>query len=158
MQIIKVKFLKDGQETGRPYTYFSNDVVAVGDIVQINESAKGVVVEIDVPEIEIESFKDKVKMIIGKVAETDESYRIVNIKDINTGFSRIDGRYPLRIGRICKKPIPFYPYIDYLKNADCGDYSGFTLHISTVQNHEEVGNKIIVTTQNSIYEFEKVEV
>lgn len=67
--IVKVKFLKDGQETGRPYTYFSNDVVAVGDTVQINESAKGTVVEIDVPEIEIADFKDKVKTIVGKVVE-----------------------------------------------------------------------------------------
>lgn len=65
--IVKVKFLKDGQETGGPYTYFSNDVVAVGDTVQINESAKGVVTDIDVPEIEIEDFKDKVKTIIGKL-------------------------------------------------------------------------------------------
>ena len=69
MQIIKVKFLKDGQETGRPYTYFSNEVVAVGDTVQINESAKGAVTEVDVPESEIEAFKDKVKTIVGKVVE-----------------------------------------------------------------------------------------
>ena len=65
--IIKVKFLKDNQPTGRPYSYYSNDVVAVGDTVQINESAKGVVAEIDVPEIEIEAFKDKVKTIVGKL-------------------------------------------------------------------------------------------
>ena len=155
--IIKVKFLKDNQPTGRPYSYYSNDVVAVGDTVQINESAKGVVAEIDVPEIEIEAFKSSVKTIVGKVVETVESYRIVNIKDVNTGLPRMDGRYPLRIGRICKKPTPFCPYIDYLKNADGSDYSGYSLHISTVQNHEEIGNKVIVTTKNSIYEFEKVE-
>ena len=67
--IIKVKFLKDNQPTGRPYSYYSNDVVAVGDMVQINESAKGVATDVDVPESEIEAFKDKVKTIVGKVVE-----------------------------------------------------------------------------------------
>lgn len=69
MQLIKVKFLKEGQPQGRSYTYYSNDLVFVGDMVQINASTKGIVVEIDVKESEIESFKDKVKTIIGKVNE-----------------------------------------------------------------------------------------
>ena len=67
--IIKAKFLKDNQTTGRPYSYYSNDVVAVGDTVQINETAKGIVTEVDVPESEIADFKDKVKTIVGKVVE-----------------------------------------------------------------------------------------
>ncbi len=65
--IVKVKFLKDGQPSGRAYTYFSNEVVAVDDTVQINESAKGVVTEVDVPGSEIEAFKDKVKTIVGRL-------------------------------------------------------------------------------------------
>ena len=67
--IVKVKFLKDNQPIGRPYSYYSNEVVAVGDIVQINESAKGVVTDVDVPEIEIEDFKESCKQIIGRVVD-----------------------------------------------------------------------------------------
>lgn len=69
MQLIKVKFLKGEVPSGRPYTYYSNELVKPGDLVQINESAKGVVTDIDVQEEEIEAFKDKVKTIKGKVVE-----------------------------------------------------------------------------------------
>lgn len=72
MNLIKVKFLKNDVLVGRAYTYWSNEQVAVGDIVQINESTKGQVVEIDVSEEEIESFKDKVKSIIGKENKKSE--------------------------------------------------------------------------------------
>lgn len=73
MQIIKVQFLKGDVPNGRAYTYFSNDVVSIGDLVQINSSAKGIVTEVDVPEREIEAFRDKVKTIAGKVvAESKE--------------------------------------------------------------------------------------
>ena len=65
MQIIKVKFLKNDIPQGRPYTYFSNDIVQPGDLVKINEQANGVVVEVDVPEDEIKDFRDKVKFIHG---------------------------------------------------------------------------------------------
>lgn len=71
-QIIKVKFLKDGQPQGRPYSYYSNEIVKVGDLVKINEQANGVVTEVDVPEKEIESFKDKCKFIHGKAEEVKE--------------------------------------------------------------------------------------
>lgn len=83
--IIKVKFLKEGQPSGRAYTFFSNEVVAVGDIVQINESAKGVVTEVDVPESEIEAFKDKVKTIVGKVTSNTLG-KIISIEEI-TGIN-----------------------------------------------------------------------
>ena len=89
--IVKVKFLKDGQETGRPYTYFSNDVVAVGDMVQINESAKGVVTEVDVPESEIADFKDKVKTSGGKVVE--EEYNASKSIDAQEKYCAEEG-YP----------------------------------------------------------------
>jgi hypothetical protein len=72
MKLIKVKYLKDGNPSGRGYTYFSPEEVVVGDEVQINESAKGIVIEINVPEEEIESYKDKVKSIIGKVVVSEE--------------------------------------------------------------------------------------
>lgn len=71
MQIIKVKFSNNGFPIGRAYTYYSKDNVEVGDLVQINSSSKGVVTEIDVPEEEIASYKDKVKFIYGKVDLTE---------------------------------------------------------------------------------------
>ncbi len=69
MQVIKVKFLKFGKPLGREYTYFSSVDVVVGDTVQINTSATGVVTAVDVSENEIAPYKDKVKTIIGKVEE-----------------------------------------------------------------------------------------
>ena len=78
LNIIKVKFLKDGQPSGRAYTYFSEKPVAVDDKVQINSQAVGVVTEIDVQEEEIAEYKDKVKFIHGKyvepVVEKGEAY------------------------------------------------------------------------------------
>lgn len=69
MQIIKVRFLKNGTPSGMAYTYFSNEVVAVGDLVKVNEQAKGIVAEIDVPEDVIKDFREKVKFIYGKIEE-----------------------------------------------------------------------------------------
>lgn len=34
-----------------------------------------------------------------------ETYRVVSITD-RKGNPRIEGRYPLRVGRMCKKPTP----------------------------------------------------
>lgn len=68
-QIIKVRFLKDGKPAGMNYTYFSENPVAIGDIVKVNEQAKGIVTDIDIPEEDIVGFKDKVKFIHGRVEE-----------------------------------------------------------------------------------------
>lgn len=72
MQIIKIKFLKDGIPVGKDYTYYSAVEVVPGNIVQINSSAKGVVVEVDVPEAEIEAYRDKVKTIVGLAEKENE--------------------------------------------------------------------------------------
>ena len=73
MQIIKVQFLKGETPSGKAYTYFSNEEVSPGDMVQINSSAKGIVTVVNIPENEIEAFRDKVKSIVGKVvAESKE--------------------------------------------------------------------------------------
>jgi len=66
MYLIKVRFLKDGIASGRDYTYWCPEEVAVCDYIQINENMRGQVTQIDVPESEIESYKDKVKTVIGK--------------------------------------------------------------------------------------------
>lgn len=71
MNLIKAKFLKDGEPQGRAYTYISNIDVKVGDLVQLNEKGQGIVIEIDVPESEVESFRDKLKTIIGKVPKEE---------------------------------------------------------------------------------------
>ena len=69
MNIIKVKFLKAGEPSGRDYTYFSNEPVSVGDKIQINLQSVGVVTAVNVPEEEIAPYKDKVKYIHGKYVE-----------------------------------------------------------------------------------------
>lgn len=73
--VIKVKFLRNGQPSGRAYTYYTPEEVAVGDIVELNSRdgiAKGVVVQVDVPEEEILVFGDGAKSIIGKVSIEEE--------------------------------------------------------------------------------------
>lgn len=69
MQIIKVRFLKNGTPSGMAYTYFSNEVVAVGDLVKVNMQATGIVTEIDIPEDSIVDIRDRVKFIHGKLEE-----------------------------------------------------------------------------------------
>lgn len=72
MQIIKVRFLNNGAPAGKAYTYFSPVNVSVGDTVQINSTATGVVVEVDVPEWQVEPYKEKIKTIVG-LAESQEA-------------------------------------------------------------------------------------
>lgn len=71
-RLIKVRFLKGDTPQGNAYTYYSNELVQPGDLVQINSSAKGVVTEVDVPEESIKDFADKVKFIWGKAVEENE--------------------------------------------------------------------------------------
>lgn len=78
--IIKVQYKKGQNEdgpifSGREYAYYSNIPVAVGDIVTvvgINGATATKVTEINVPEKEVEAFKDKVKFIIEKVTAEKE--------------------------------------------------------------------------------------
>ena len=60
---IKVKFLKNGEPNGREYTCKSTFPVRVGQEVILPGGGNGVVTEINVPEKEVESFKDKIKEI-----------------------------------------------------------------------------------------------
>ena len=71
MQLIKVRFLNNGTSSGKAYTYYSPVNVAVGDAVQINSTATGVVVEVDVPEWQVKAYKEKIKTIVG-FAESQE--------------------------------------------------------------------------------------
>lgn len=73
--LIKVKFNKNGEPSGREYTYLSDDKLEIGDVVVIRaadgekEAQTGTVTSVDVPESEVESFKDKLKSIIGAYIE-----------------------------------------------------------------------------------------
>ena len=80
-QIIKVRFIKDGAAHGRAYSYYAEDDIQVGDIVQLPMSApsfpangypESVVIQVGVPEEEVASFKDSMKEIIGKVEDEAE--------------------------------------------------------------------------------------
>lgn len=74
--IIKVIFLRGGNPQGRAYTYYTPEEVEVNDTVELMSSqgvVQGVVVQINVPEVEIEPFKDKAKTIIGKVKIKEET-------------------------------------------------------------------------------------
>lgn len=68
MNLVKARFLRDGEQYGRAYTYIANEVLEVGDMVQLNERGIGVVIETNVPESEVECFKDKLKTVIGKIS------------------------------------------------------------------------------------------
>lgn len=65
MQLIKVRFLNNGTPSGKSYTYYSPVKVSIGDTVQINSATTGVVVEVDVPDWQVEPYKEKIKTIVG---------------------------------------------------------------------------------------------
>ena len=60
---VKVKFLKNGEPHGREYTYKAAFPVRVGQEVILPGGGNGVVTEINVPEEEVERFKDKIKEV-----------------------------------------------------------------------------------------------
>lgn len=73
MNLVKLKFLRGGEPQGREYTYISKEKVKVGDTVIVRkpdthgaEAPKGIITMVDVSETEVESFKDKLKEIVGK--------------------------------------------------------------------------------------------
>ncbi len=68
MQIVKVQYLNPvtNQFFSREYSYFSEDTLQVGDIVTVpvkDGTGKAKVSVVNVPESEIEAFKDKMKTI-----------------------------------------------------------------------------------------------
>lgn len=70
--LIKVKFIKSGKPYGRAYTYKAPGDTEVGDIANVNGS-KAIVTEINVPEEEVVSFKDKLKSISGPKKKKDNN-------------------------------------------------------------------------------------
>ena len=85
-------------------------------------------------------------------------YKIIKITD-RDGNDRTDGRYPERIGRTCEKPfarVGLRMEIEYVTKADGTPYTGKFLYTSNVIQVEENGNKLTVTTMNSVFYFEKI--
>ena len=76
---------------------------------------------------------------------------------------RIDGRYPLRIGRIIELDtkdlfIGNQLVLDYVQDENGNDYRGMSLYCSMIKDWDYVyENRIRVETINSIYEFEETE-
>lgn len=68
MQYIKARYLKDGNPTGREYTFGSEIKVSVGDKVSIGK-VTAIVTKTDVSEEEVAPFKDRLKKIDGKAEE-----------------------------------------------------------------------------------------
>ena len=69
---IKVKFLRNGEPHGREYTYKATFPVEVGQEVILPGGGNGIVTEINVPEKDVESFKDKIKEIESVVEESEQ--------------------------------------------------------------------------------------
>lgn len=60
--LVKVKFLRNGEPAGRPYTYLTSLALQVGDRVMAGRS-EARVVESDVPAEEVAAFADRLKRI-----------------------------------------------------------------------------------------------
>jgi len=68
MDLIKVRFLDhENNPKGNDYTYVADGSFNVGDYVYIGESKIGIVTFVNVPVMEVESFKDRLKHITTRI-------------------------------------------------------------------------------------------
>lgn len=77
--VIKLRFLRHGEPSGREYTYFTNTDVVVGDLVNLEGKqgiSLGIVTAINVPEAEIAPFKDRAKTILGKAVRKSNEKKV----------------------------------------------------------------------------------
>lgn len=92
-------------------------------------------------------------------------YKIKSISHSGTkavrGTPRTDGRYPLRVGRTVNLDIDNITvgiplFLNYAKDENGNDYSGYYLRCSIIQGIHFIGDKCgCIETNNTIYEFEK---
>lgn len=68
MHYIKARYLKEGNPTGREYTFSADIPVGIGDKISIG-SATAIVTQVDVSEEEVASFRDRLREIDGRVDE-----------------------------------------------------------------------------------------
>ena len=85
--------------------------------------------------------------------------KIKDIKHVETGETRTDGRYPLRIGSEveffnCEPTVGLVMILHYLKDNHGNHKDGY-LRTSSVCSVHETEGEIIVKTRNSAYFFEK---
>lgn len=93
-----------------------------------------------------------------------KSIRYSGSKSTIRGYERTDGRYPKRVGRIVaniplEKSCVGKPLVlQYVKDENGNDYSGYCLNCSLIVGIHNVFNKIVcIETLNTIYELERVE-
>ena len=93
-------------------------------------------------------------------------YRIESILHSGTkgerNTPRIDGRYPLRVGRIVDMEVydvaPGYPmFIDYVKDENGNDYTGMLVTSLVKDIYPATEELFTVETNNSIWTFRKVD-
>lgn len=72
MQYIKAKFLKNGNPTGRSYTYKTHDDVKAGDIVENVNGTKLIIIDKDVSEEWVDAYGDQNIAIVKKIKESEE--------------------------------------------------------------------------------------
>lgn len=68
MMLIKARYIKADKPAGREYTFESDVIVKLGDVIMIGK-AQAVVTNTNVPEEEVLPFRDKLKKIDGKAEE-----------------------------------------------------------------------------------------
>ena len=121
--IIKLRFLRGGQPSGREYTYFTPCAVAVDDTVELEGKqgvVEGVVTAIDVPESEIAPFRDRAKTIIGKAKQDGPKAEMGRCA--YCGKERpIDELKPGEIDFIDRNPYTGKRYVAHKTNLYCKD-------------------------------------
>lgn len=84
--------------------------------------------------------------------------KIIDIAHADTGKTRTDGRYPLRIGStvefLCPPTVGECMHYSYIADNQSNPKDG-VLRTSVVQNIIETDHMIAVYTHNSVYYFEK---
>lgn len=120
--VIKVKFLRNGQPSGRAYTYYTPEPVEVGDVVDLNSTqgvAQGVVVAVDVPVEEILVFGDGAKAIIGKHQTICECERCDEFVPIGEGDHICEADMPPKMILLEYQPTDEYGWCKgkYFKEA-----------------------------------------
>jgi len=97
--IVKVRYISEstGEESAREYSYFSIDPLNVGDKVTVpvrDRVQKAVVTAIDVPESEIEAFRDQVKTIPSGKRVADAAFRRSLLEGANEEARKEMGHEP----------------------------------------------------------------
>lgn len=86
-------------------------------------------------------------------------FKIKDIRNIMTGHTRTDGRYPLRIGStiyfFAEPKLNDCMYISYVADNQGNPKDGL-LRTSLIKNIIDCDTEIIIYTMNSVYSFERL--